>query len=333
MLMIFKKNGNRGDKRYFVFSKKLNAVFFIGYMFFSIGFAQKSFAETVTGGGYTVQQIISPINGNLTGNGYIVQQSAQQHGGLESGGGYIVSGVFGTSSISTPPSSGGGGGGSSGGGYFVFPTPTSTGTVVVITATSTETSPVIGSTCSSRITFSGPIDYGLSTNSKEDVKKLETFLNTYENEKLPVNGVYEKQDVAAVKRWQQKYRSYILDPMRLKNPTGTVYTLSQRQIERQTTKVCGEPIMISCPYFKIYTKYGDKGNEVKKVQQFLNIVRGEKVPVSGVYGPRTRDAVKRFQRFYRKDIVSIVTLSFTSGNWNVSTRTKANEVIGCDILK
>ena len=301
------------------------------------------FAETVSGNGYTVQQIIAPLTGSMSGNGYILEGAAQQHGGLESGGGYTITGVFGTGTTtststpatSTPPSPPGFGGSVSGGGYFIFPVQTSTGTVVVVNASGTQEVVVpVGSTCASRITFSGPIDFGLATNNELDVKKLEIFLNTYENEKLPINGVYEKRDVDAVKRWQKKYKSYILDPMQLKQPTGTVYTLSQRQIERQTTKPCGEPIVVTaCPFFKEYVSYGDRGTNVKKIQLFLNIVRGEKLPVSGVYGPLTKAATKRFQQAYKKDIFNILKLSFISGNWNEATRVKANQAIGCDIIK
>lgn len=297
-------------------------------------------AETVTGGGYRVEQVIAPIQGTVSGNGYTVQQTSQSNGGVNQGGGFTVYEGFGTSTATTT-GSGGGGGGSNvvySGGYFVFPTQTSTtssSTSVIITGSSTK--PVVvdtGSTCTTRITFTGPIDVGVKTNTKEDVKKLEVFLNTYENEKLPVNGVYEPKDVIAVKKWQSKYKTFILDPMLLKKPTGTIYTLSQRQIERQTTKACGEPVKVTaCPYFKEYASYGDKGQTVKKIQQFLNIVRGEKLLLNGVYGPLTRAAVKRFQEANRKDIFSILKLSFISGNWNEATRVKANQAIGCDIIK
>jgi peptidoglycan hydrolase-like protein with peptidoglycan-binding domain len=72
---------------------------------------------------------------------------------------------------------------------------------------------------------------------------------------------------------------------------------------------------------------------VKKIQQFLNVVRGEKLPVSGVYGPLTKAATKRFQQAYRKDIFNPLKFSFISGNWNEATRVKANQAIGCDIIK
>jgi hypothetical protein len=306
------------------------------------------FAETVSGGGYIIEQIIAPLQGQITGNGYVVQQSSQVNGGLTSGGLYAVSGVFGqTGSQPTPTPSptpspapapsptptptvvygGGGSGGSSG--YFVFPTSSSTGMVT----TSNGSTIFTGSTCASRVTFSAPIDYGVDTNTVDDVKKLETFLNTYEHEKLVVNGIYEKQDVDAVKRWQAKYKSFILDPMKLKKPTGTVYTLSQRQIERQTTAPCGVPVVVTaCPYFKEYAFYGDTGEVVKKVQLFLNVVQGEKLPVSGVFGPLTRTAVKRFQLSYKKDFFSRLRAIFISGNWNEETQIKANKAIGCSAL-
>lgn len=314
-------------------------VFFLSILFVFF-FTTKVYADTVTGNGYVIEQTITPIEGSVSGNGYTAIQSAQGVGDQESGVGYSLWSVLGpsyTPPVVPPPSGGGGGGG--GGGYFVYPP-----IIVPPTSSSTATSsPPInsntilttnGSTCSSRITISQPVDFGLATNKKEDVQKIETFLNTYEKEKLKVNGLYEEVDVLAVKRWQEKYRSLILNPMKLRNPTGTVYTLSMRQIERQSSASCGQSIIVhACPYFKTYTKVGDKGEEVKKIQQFLNIVQGEKVPITGVYGPVTVAAAKRFQKSYRKGIISIVTLGFVSGNWNVSTRTKANEVIGCDTLK
>jgi peptidoglycan hydrolase-like protein with peptidoglycan-binding domain len=289
---------------------------------------QSVLAETVLGNGYQVQQTVSPIDGSISGNGYISQQAGQVISGILSGNGFNSQAVFGNAIVVTPtptptPSGGGGGGGGSGSGwgYYVV----STGTVVTAP-------PIVG--CDSRIALSGPIDRGLMTNNREDVKMLEKFLNDYEGESLKIDGIYGYTDVLAVKRWQQKYKANILTPMKLKQPTGTVYTSSMRQIERQTTARCGQQIVVHmCPYFRTYAFYGNSNAEVRKIQLFLNIVQGENLKITGKYDVKTRDAVKRFQRFYRKDIVSYVTLSFITGNWNASTRVKANEVIGCDKLK
>jgi peptidoglycan hydrolase-like protein with peptidoglycan-binding domain len=326
----------------FLLEKKFNKVIFVSCFAFSILLLISHVsAETVSGNGYILEQVISPIGGAVSGNGYVLNQSGQEVGGVISGGGYQSQGVFGTSSsptipapIVTPPSV------TSGGswfitGYYVLPV-TSTSTVVSTTSPKVNPDTILttnGSTCSSRIALSSPIDVGLK-NDPTDVKKLQIFLNTYENEKLPVTGIYGKEDYIAVKKWQAKYSVNILAPMRLKKPTGTVYTSSMRQIERQTTAVCGQQILVhSCPYFKTNMSYGDTGTEVKKIQLFLNIVQGERLPVNGKYGPATVAAVKRFQRVYKKNIVSFVKLSFITGNWNSATRVKANEVIGCDKLK
>lgn len=293
-------------------------------------------AETVSGGGYIVEQIIAPIEGVLSGNGYILNQVSQVNGGINQGGGYNVFSPFGGSvnviATSTPPSTFSGGGG-----YYILPVASTSIATSTKPDINTETDQIFtdtSSTCKSRIIFSSPIDIGSSANKVSDVKRLETFLNTYENEKLPINGIYEKRDIDAVKRWQKKYKSFILDPMRLKNPTGTIYTLSMRQIERQTTKECGEAVIItSCPFFRANVSSGNKGEEVKKVQQFLNIVQGEKLPLSGVFGPLTRSAVKRFQRQNRTYVATYIPIVFATGNWYTTTRAKANETIGCGIIK
>jgi hypothetical protein len=303
------------------------------------------FAETVSGNGYIVEQTIAPLQGSVSGNGYTVTQGAQTVGGVFSGGGSVVYSLLGigtstsyVTSTTTPPSitttSF-----TTRGGYYILPQTVSTDSAQIpreATGTPVRDTTILtnnGSSCKTRITFSGPIDIRLN-NNKNDVMKLETFLNVYEGEKLPVNGVYEKHDIDAVKRWQIKYRTFVLDPMHIRYPTGTVYTLSQRQIERQTTSSCGEPIIVTaCPFFRSNVRYGDKGEEVKKVQQFLNVVEGEKLPLSGVFGPLTREAVKRFQKSRRVYVVTFIPVTIATGNWYTTTRLKANETIGCDILK
>lgn len=336
---------------YISYLKKIKKEFFRISLFslFFISFALDLHAEEVTGGGYIVNQVISPLETLLSNGGFSVQQAGQIIGDISSSTGFLLQAVFGTTTIpsspgpvipSPSPSYGGGGGGWSNPpsvwGYYVLP-PSSIKNPPIVATTSTKvnTGTILttnGSTCSTRIALSSPVDFGLK-NNPDDVKKIETFLNTYEGEKLKVDGLYAKEDFDAVKKWQTKYKTQILTPVKLKKPTGTVYTSSMRQIERQSTATCGQQIVVhTCPYFKKYVMYGDTGSDVTRIQQFLNISQGEKLQITGKYDAKTREAAKRFQRMYRKDIISIVTLSFISGNWNVSTRTKANEVIGCDKL-
>ncbi|MEI7480596.1 MAG: hypothetical protein WCJ59_03130, partial [bacterium] len=50
-----------------------------------------------------------------------------------------------------------------------------------------------------------------SNNDPEQVKKLQTFLNTYEGSQLIVDGVYKQVDESAVNAFQLKYKEDILD--------------------------------------------------------------------------------------------------------------------------
>ena len=67
-------------------------------------------------------------------------------------------------------------------------------------------------------------------NDKQEVIKLEKFLNTYEGEKLIAGGVYDGTDQAAVKRFQEKYRKDILDPAGVRNPNGLVLAGTRAKI-------------------------------------------------------------------------------------------------------
>ena len=79
-------------------------------------------------------------------------------------------------------------------------------------------------------------------NDSEDVLKLEKFLNEYESENLKENGVFESSDELAVKRFQEKYRSSILTPAGIRNPTGVVYTGTIKII---TGIACGKEYPVS----------------------------------------------------------------------------------------
>lgn len=48
-----------------------------------------------------------------------------------------------------------------------------------------------------------------------------------------------------------------------------------------------------------YLKYGNKGKDVKRLQDFLNWCLGETLQLDSHYGPATRNAVKKFQEKYK----------------------------------
>jgi len=69
-------------------------------------------------------------------------------------------------------------------------------------------------------------------NSSSDVNRLEQYLNTYEDEDLVVNGVFEVVDEQAVMRFQEKYREEVLTPWGLTEPTGYVFRTTRDHINR-----------------------------------------------------------------------------------------------------
>lgn len=73
------------------------------------------------------------------------------------------------------------------------------------------------------------IRYG-NNNRTQDVERLERFLNEYENEDVDVDGFYSRADEQAVKRFQEKYRSEIMEPWGMTTPSGYVYSRTLNQI-------------------------------------------------------------------------------------------------------
>lgn len=63
-----------------------------------------------------------------------------------------------------------------------------------------------------------------------EVEKLEQFLNEFEKENLPVNGIYEQVDYEAVKKFQLKYKEDILNPWNYDEATGYVYITTKKKI-------------------------------------------------------------------------------------------------------
>ena len=49
-------------------------------------------------------------------------------------------------------------------------------------------------------------------------------------------------------------------------------------------------------------RYGDKGDDVKKLQRCLNKIMGMKLKIDGEFGPATLNAVRKFQAKYRLEV-------------------------------
>ena len=67
-------------------------------------------------------------------------------------------------------------------------------------------------------------------NDAAEVNRLVAFLDSHEGEGLAMDGTYDEDDVAAVKRFQRKHAQYILAPFGIAQPTGVVSVMTREKI-------------------------------------------------------------------------------------------------------
>ena len=120
----------------------------------------------------------------------------------------------------TPPSGGGGGGNGPIVGTF--------GVVNGGGSSSTGIGQVLGESCG--LYMNKYLRLGSRKNDSVQVKKLQEFLNKNTGASLPVTGFYGQLTSKAVKNFQEKYKTNILDPWGLNSGTGLVYISTLRQI-------------------------------------------------------------------------------------------------------
>ncbi len=163
-------------------------------------------------------------------------------------------------------------------------------------------------------------------NDPEQVKKLETFLNEFENANLPVNGTYEEADFLAVKNFQSKYLSHVLSPWGINYATGFVY---QTTLAKINALVCAKNS--GCPQFTEYVHAGDVKTEVSKIKSFFNLIRPENnFDITDTSADsKFVDQVRKFQSRFATFVLGSWDLRGTTGYWYKTTRYQANDFMGC----
>ncbi|MDD4989504.1 MAG: peptidoglycan-binding protein, partial [Candidatus Pacebacteria bacterium] len=157
-----------------------------------------------------------------------------------------------------------------------------------------------------------PIKFG-GKNDPEQVKLLEKYLNTYENAKLPVSGIYSKQDELAVILWQEKYASEILTPWGETKGTGYVFTTSLNKFRTLFMAKCGTSLPVPSPLIipkvvasRVWSrnlKLGLSGDDVFALEQLLaSLDTGPAAKALSRHGPThyfgalTEQALIEFQK-------------------------------------
>ncbi len=165
-------------------------------------------------------------------------------------------------------------------------------------------------------------------NDKDEVKKLQRFLNENQGEKLIVDGIYNQDDYDAVKRFQIKYRSEILDIWGLSEPTGFVYVTTRSKIN---SFYCNKDI--TCPLF---TEYNSKlintsSAEVQTTKILLTELGFYNGVINQDYDNSIFEAIKKFQETFKETMLTPWGLTAGTGYKFKTTNRFLNNLVGCKL--
>lgn len=183
--------------------------------------------------------------------------------------------------------------------------------------------PVTASVCSPHIkTY---IRYG-AENDVEDVRKLETFLNEKQGESLIVDGVYGIEDVAAVKRFQQKFASEVLGVWGLNEPTGHVYRTTLMKIN---SFYCNASII--CPAFTEYNSLTENSAsaEVAKTKTLLLELGFYTGAINNTFDAQLNTSLRSFQETFSETMLKPWGLPYGTGYKYKTTNKFLNMLVGC----
>jgi peptidoglycan hydrolase-like protein with peptidoglycan-binding domain len=68
----------------------------------------------------------------------------------------------------------------------------------------------------------------------------------------------------------------------------------------------------------------NNADDVKYLEQFLNVFNSEKLATDGIYGADDNEAMKRFQLKYKREILDVWSLTEATGYVGITTRLKMN---------
>jgi hypothetical protein len=165
-------------------------------------------------------------------------------------------------------------------------------------------------------------------NNSQDIIHLKTFLNEFEGENLTINSIYSPSDVAAVMRFQTKYRRQVLDVWRLPSATGYVGITTRLKMNSLLKN-----ITTSCPAFVEYNG-GLSGimqsEEIRRTQEILEQLDLYNGPLNGTWDAATNAAMIRFQETFSDVMLKPWNLSKGTGYKFKTTNVFLNYFVGCE---
>lgn len=162
----------------------------------------------------------------------------------------------------------------------------------------------------------------------DDVKDLQKFLNDTEGENLTVDGRYDDEDYEAVKRFQNKYRTSVLDVWGLSEATGYVGRTTRLKVNALN---CAATVELTCPAFTQYNSRNNPNNgvEVGRLQQLLSDLEFYTGSINNQYDNNTISAVINFQETFSATMLKPWNLTKGTGYKYKTTNKFLNELYGC----
>lgn len=165
-------------------------------------------------------------------------------------------------------------------------------------------------------------------NDPAQVRKLEQFLIEKEGETaLRVDGIYGPEDIAAVKRFQSKYASAVLNIWGLTEPTGYVYRTTLLKIN---SFYCGG---IQCPAFTEFNEYqktNTNSAEIEMTKRLLHDLGFFNGTTDQNFDADLFNALVTFQETFRETMLNPWGLSGGTGYKYKTTNKFLNFLVGCD---
>jgi acetyl esterase/lipase len=213
----------------------------------------------------------------------------------------------------TGTTSGGGGGGTVSGGSPLLP----------IENKSTDTSTAQANLVCPYL--KEPI-YIEKANNPDEVKKLEKFLNEHEGEKLSIDGIFDVNDIAAVKRFQISYTDRIPSLPGINLSLGNVGSLTQNEINI----ISCMPILDACPAFTEYNSISRNSTsaEVFKTKRMLTALGYYDGPVNAMFDETLKNSLSEFQQTFHSYVLD--PGGFTPGIKSSLTNKFLNKFLGCN---
>jgi|GEM_PF-361824 len=171
----------------------------------------------------------------------------------------------------------------------------------------------------------------LSTNSsdKDEVKRLQRFLNEIEDADIRVNGDFDADTLEAVKDFQNKYKKQVLDIWGLESASGFVGPTTRL---RMNFMIQAGDDSRQCPVFDQYNNRSQntRSNEVKKTEELLQELGLFRGTPDKQWDNETHSAMIAFQEQFSATMLKPWGLSRGTGYKYKTTNKFMNYLRGCE---